>query len=300
MALVGLLSALVLNASALASEEGIRAQWLGVAGLAISDSETTILIDPVFTKPAIHHWIFNSSFRSDPERVRQGLDQAGIRRAQAILISHEHFDHSVDAATLSSLTGASVYGGPSLRRMLEADRISKSSFGELTDGVPVKVGRFKVIPYRREHPPIFHIESLKFLPGEIRESFGFRFYDYREGETWGYRIEHPAGTWVVDQSSHLYPGNRNQTVRPDVYFVGIANKVSLEDLVDGNIIPVGAPRVIPLHFDFFLLQGRFFEDLRMPGMEIKAIENRLGERAPGIRFIVPKRNEVIRLTAERK
>jgi L-ascorbate metabolism protein UlaG (beta-lactamase superfamily) len=283
----------VLSAGSVGNAGALEVRWLGVAGLSITDGESTILIDPVFTKPSLKHWFFNSRFSSDPERVRVGLQGAEVRNAKAIFASHCHFDHSVDVARVSEITGGVIYGGMSLKRITSADSSVRSRFSEIRDRESVSVGRFKVIPYRRGHPPIFHLRALKFLPGDVPEGFHFKFYDYHEGEVWGFRVEHPEGNLLVDQSSHFFDGNSEYAGKTDAYFVGIANKESLGSLVEGNILRMRAPLVVPLHFDFFLLQSGFLESLSMPGMELELIQKRLRELSPGTSFLKPFPNRVI-------
>lgn len=286
---------LIFSASLVEHAIALEMRWLGVAGLSITDGESTILIDPVFTKPSLNHWLFNSKFRSDPERVRVGLQRAEVRKAHAIFASHCHFDHAVDVARISEITGAPIYGGVSLQRIASADPGIHSKFVEIGDRKSVQVGRFKVISYRRDHPPIFHLRALKFLPGEVPAGFGFNFYDYSEGEVWGFRVEHPEGNLLIDQSSHFFDGNLEYTGKTDAYFVGVANKESLGALVEGNILRVAAPLVVPMHFDFFLLQSDFLESLSMPGMELELIRKRLGELSPQTSFSRPFPNRVIQV-----
>jgi L-ascorbate metabolism protein UlaG (beta-lactamase superfamily) len=286
----------VLSASCVEYAIALEIRWLGVAGLSISDRESTILIDPVFTKPSLNHWFFNSKFRSDPERVRVGLQRAEVRNAKAIFASHCHFDHVVDVARVSEITGAPIHGGVSLQRIASGDPGIHSKFVEIEDRKPVQVGRFKVIPYRREHPPILHLRALKFLPGEVPAGFEFNFYDYHEGEVWGFRVEHPEGNLLVDQSSHFFDRNLEYAGKTDAYFVGVANKESLDALVEGNILRVRSPLVVPMHFDFFLLQSDFLESRSMPGMDLELIRKRLGELSPGTSFLKPFPNRVIQVT----
>ena len=62
---IGLPTLLLLSIPTLCSAEGLTARWLGVAGLSISDGETTLLFDPVFTKPtAPRFWARIPSNRS--------------------------------------------------------------------------------------------------------------------------------------------------------------------------------------------------------------------------------------------
>ncbi|MBU6154393.1 MAG: MBL fold metallo-hydrolase [Bdellovibrionales bacterium] len=277
------------------ASHAIEVRWLGVAGLSISDGETTLLIDPAFTKPSIKHWIFNSEFRSDPERVKSGLLRAEVRGAQAIFASHCHFDHAVDVARVSEFTGAVIYGGASLRTIAQADPSLQVKFSEIKDRQGLRIGKFTLTPYRRDHPPIFHLSAFKFLPGEVPDDFHFRFFEYHEGEVWGFRIEHPEASLLVDQSSHFFDENAGFAGKIDAYFVGVANKVSLNDLVENNIIRIRPPLVVPLHFDFFVLQSDFLERMKMPGMQLDVIQKTLRKAAEDIEFRVPERNRVIEI-----
>ena len=284
----------VLPLSAIASPLTLR--WLGVAGVSITDGKTTLLFDPVFTKPSLFHWIFGSEFRSDPKRVSAGLKMAEINKADAVFSSHEHFDHSVDVAQVSAQTGASIYGGVSLRRLTQADPSLKTHFESITSETPIQIGDFKVIPYQRAHAPILHGIEWKFLPGEVSESFHFEFYGYREGETWGYRIEHPEGKILLDQGSHSFPPNLRYAGKTDVYLVGVANKKSFDDLVENNIRAVGARLVIPLHFDVFFLQSESLESQAMPGTELERISEYFQKNINHSKFLIPNQSEPILLS----
>lgn len=284
-----LLSALVVSGDARAT---LTARWLGVAGLTVSDGDTTLLFDPVFTKPGIHHWLFNSEFKSDPIRVENGLKNAGIQQADALFASHCHFDHASDVGLISQKTGAVVHGGPSLRKIALGDPVVRAKFEEMTDGSAFTIGRFKIIPYRREHSPILRTIHWKFLPGPIRDDFHFEFYGYREGETWGFRIEHPEGNLLIDQTSQWRPKNAAYAGATDTYFVGVANTPSLAHLIDENIRQLNARRIIPLHFDWFFLQSNWLEALILPGTRLEEISAQLNTPADQ-KFIIPSKYQPI-------
>ncbi|NDG84912.1 MAG: hypothetical protein EBX52_07735 [Proteobacteria bacterium] len=287
--LIWLLASMLTLASPARAEpgHGLTIRWLGVAGVSLTDGESTLLFDPVFTKPSLRHWILGSALRSDPERVASSLKSAGVSHAEAVFASHGHFDHSVDVARVSSFTGATIYGGISLKRITTADPALPVHFQMITPEVPIRIGKFTVIPYRREHAPILHGIHWKFLPGEVPADFHFEFYGYREGETWGYRIEHPEGNVLIDQGSHSYAPNLKYSGNTDAYLVGVANKKSFEDLVEKNIGGIRAPLVVPLHFDFFFLQSETLEAMRLPSTELDRIGTTLSHLFPATRFIAP-------------
>lgn len=283
--------------SSLVLAEDVKVTWLGVAGLKITDGTTTILIDPVFTKPSIRHWIFNSEFRSNKELVSESLKTVKVTSADAIFSSHTHFDHAVDLIEIANQTNATIFGGISIERMIYAEKNDKTKYQKLSDRQELNLGDFKVIAYRRSHAPIIHAIEWKFLPGEIYETFNYKFYDYREGEIWSYRIEHPRARLIIDQGSHLFEQNKKYKDQTDVYFLGVANKKSLSDLVENNIAVINAAKVIPLHFDFFLLQSSFLESLRLPGNDLEKLQEKVKEYSGGsIQLQIPKLYEEITIS----
>jgi L-ascorbate metabolism protein UlaG (beta-lactamase superfamily) len=277
--------------------EDVKVTWLGVAGLKVTDGITTILIDPVFTKPSLSHWILNSKFRSNKELVQSSLKTIEVTSVDAIFSSHTHFDHAVDLIEIANQTKATIFGGVSIERMIYAEKNDKTKYQKLNDRDEVNIGQFKIISYRRSHAPILHSLDWKFLPGEIYESFSYHFYDYREGEIWSYRIEHPKARLIVDQGSHLFEENKKYKNQTDAYFVGVANKKSLDDLVQNNIAVINAPKVIPLHFDFFLLQSSFLESLRLPGNGLEKLQEKVKEHSAGnIQVQIPNLYEEITIS----
>lgn len=270
----------------------LEARWLGVAGLMITDGKTTLFFDPVFTKPTFKHWLFGQKFLSNKTLVEKRLKEINVEKAQGLFCSHTHFDHAVDASMVASLTGATIYGGPSLKNLVTS-QIEKIAFKNIVDHEQIKIGLFTVQANRREHSPIFG--RYKFLQGEINENFKSKFYQYKEGETWNFYVEHPEGNILIDQGSRYSENTKSILGKVSVHFVGVANKLSLKDLVENNIAKVGAKKVFPLHFDFFLFQSNFLERMRLPGTGLNQIGPYLKKISPNQDFIIQKLNDVIKL-----
>jgi len=145
------------------------------------------------------------------------------------------------------------------------------SFVEISNGKTFTLGDFKITPYRRHHPPIMKL--FHFMPGKIDQNFKAQFYDYKEGETWAYYVEHPDGRILVDQGSHEHDYQKIIQGKVDYYFVGVVNLVSIEHFIDKNIKPIGAKKIIPTHYDFFVLHYKFFQDLILPGTSLEKIKS---------------------------
>jgi L-ascorbate metabolism protein UlaG (beta-lactamase superfamily) len=100
----------------------IRIRWFGHSGFALQDpSGKTVLIDPWFQG--------NPTAPSGPEDVR---------KAEFLLLTHDHFDHAADAATLARQTGALVVGIFELIGDLKAKGVPESQL--LHGGIGMNVG----------------------------------------------------------------------------------------------------------------------------------------------------------------
>jgi L-ascorbate metabolism protein UlaG (beta-lactamase superfamily) len=59
-------------------------------------------------------------------------------------VSHSHVDHVLDAPVVARLTGATLCGSPSTRRLQEGYDLAAEPFHELVPGEPVRFGEFTV------------------------------------------------------------------------------------------------------------------------------------------------------------
>lgn len=266
------------------AKDSLHAQWLGVAGVALSDGKDTLVFDAVPTKPTLTNWVLGTELRSDPVRVTQLLERAQIHRVSGVFLSHTHFDHAVDGAEIAVRMKAPIYGGTSVARIAHAHDPSPRFIGLVPDQ-KLTIGKFKITPIRRGHAPILSL--FQFLPGEVATDFSFRFYQYREGETWNYFIEHPTGNLLFDQGGQFHPPNAKFKGRVDTYLAGVSNRKSDQDWVDNSILAIAPQRVIPLHFDWFFLQWEWLEQQHLPGARLEILQKLLYEKAPQIQWMMP-------------
>lgn len=274
----------------------LRARWIGVAGVILEDGETTLLFDPTFTRPGILNWMGLKRFSPDAETVTENLRFLKLKRASAVFVSHEHFDHSVDAAFVAHELGAQVYGGPSLQRVVRANEARfhwHAPFRMTEDRGVVQVGKFRIHFYRRDHAAIFPAIHFRFLPGLVPEDFSFGFYQYREGEVWCYRIEHPEGKLFIDQGSHFFEGAAEEIRGVDYMMAGVANKVSVADFVEKYVGRFNPKILIPLHFDLFFAAANRENTRFMPGVELDEIQSKITREHSKTRFILPKFGETL-------
>jgi len=81
--------------------------WLGTAGFAIEYDGHVLLIDPYLTRASLTRCVWA------PLRPDAGAAQRLVPRADAIVLSHTHFDHALDTPLIAQRTGARVFGSRS-------------------------------------------------------------------------------------------------------------------------------------------------------------------------------------------
>ncbi len=235
----------------------VQVTWTGVSGVLIEDAQTAIGIDLTFTKPAISHWLFNKSFTSDESLILEKIQTIPIRKLHGLFASHSHFDHAVDLPFLAHHFNAPVYASESLANLTKSYNQIKSKNAQiisLVEKTKITIGAFTVTAFSRIHAPILQSFQWHFLPGKITSLVNLNFYDYREGETWSYLIEHENGNLYFDQSG--IPNKEILKTLPPIKtaIIGVANKKSVEDWIDGYGKTLKPQTIIPTHYDWFLLK----------------------------------------------
>jgi hypothetical protein len=118
--------------------ENITFRWLGVAGIDLGCPGRRIIFDPYLSRVPLRRMFF-SRIHADPGIVRRHLSGA-----DAIFITHSHFDHLLDAAEAVRQTGASVHGSPNTCRILRAEGLPEDRIVEMHPGSVVDLGGVRV------------------------------------------------------------------------------------------------------------------------------------------------------------
>lgn len=270
----------------------LTASWYGVTAVLLDDGEHAIFIDPFFTRPeGLLRMALNRPIAPDEALIRRWLERAGVRRLDAVLVSHSHFDHAMDAGVVARLTGAHLVGSPSTANIGRGAGLSDSQIDVIAPGQPLQYGTFRVTFLESRHAgatggkPTGDIVAPLIPPA--------RYLDYRQGGTWSILVEHPQGRLLHHGSAGFVPGML-EDVKADVVFLGIAIVGDLESYLREVVDPTKASRVIPVHWDDFTRSldqplepfpvavklDRFFADTQRlrPALKVQTLE--LGRRYP--------------------
>jgi len=233
------------------SQDGpaLVASWHGTTAVLLSDGQTSLFIDPFFTRPG--GWLrlmLNRPIAPDEALIRTALAQSGAPSLAAVLVSHSHYDHAMDAGLVAKLTGAQLLGSASTANIGRGSGLAESQIRTIEPGRAMQFGRFTVTFLQSRHAGATGGRPT----GDITEPLvpPAPYTQYRQGGAYSILIEHPLGTILHHGSAGWLP-DMFEGRRADLVFLGIAAAPSPEDYLKQVVDAVGATRVIPTHWDDF-------------------------------------------------
>ncbi len=224
----------------------VRVTWLGTAGVRVDDGWTALLIDPFVTRVGVGAIVFGKGLTTDPE-------QAAIvdtRDVAAVLVTHSHYDHLVDAPYFAEQADAELLGSLSTVNVGRVAGLPESRLVAVEPGQPRIYGDFTVTFVESLHGPAL-FGRVPF-PGAIepRIELPASASEYKMGGAYGIVIEHPAGT-IVHHASASWIDGMYEGVQADVVLLGLAGRDDTTDYLAHVVDATGAKRVIPIHWDNF-------------------------------------------------
>ena len=119
----------------------MKLQWYGTAALTIESGGMTLAVDPFIGMPI---------GMSDTERLN--TDRAKVlRQADAVLVTHGHFDHIYDIPALYGGTQTPIYATKTPVGTLTGKGISPARLHTLTPGETFMTGNFRITAYQSRH-----------------------------------------------------------------------------------------------------------------------------------------------------
>ncbi len=227
----------------------LTATWLGVTGLLVQDGRNAIMIDPFFSRPpGLLRMAFNREIRPDEAAIKDALSKLKIEKLDAVLISHSHYDHAMDAGVVARLTGAKLIGSESTLNIGRSAGLPESQLMVADTTQAQEMGNFQVRFLASEHAgksggaPTGNIDAPLTMPAH--------YLDYKLGGTYSILIDHLQGSLLHHGSAGFKPGALDG-MRADVAFLSLAMIDELDIYLRETLDTVGATRVIPIHWDDF-------------------------------------------------
>jgi len=228
----------------------VAVTFLGAATLLISDGITHLLTDGFFTRPPALRVAFGR-LRSDPAAVRAGLARAGICRLDAVLVSHSHYDHALDAPQVARAAGAQVVGSASTANIARGAGLPEAHITVAVPAQPLAFGAFRVtfLPSAHSRPNLATGQIDHPLRQPARASV------FKEGGCFSILVEHPAGTLLVHASAAYLPGALS-AARADAALLSLGSlgrrsPAFRNAYFDATAGLTGARVVYPIHHDDF-------------------------------------------------
>jgi L-ascorbate metabolism protein UlaG (beta-lactamase superfamily) len=224
---------------------GLTLRWLGVAGYALSYQGRTLLIDPYLTRLSLPDFL-----RRRPVRPNEAVINRHVLHADAILIGHTHFDHSLDAPAIAGRDGCNVYGSGSVATLLDL-------YGLGNQAVVVEPYRaYEIGPFVVTFVPSRHAKIGLGLrvpysgPITCEQLDHLTPQAYRCDQVWGIHIA-VSGVTFYHQGSADLVDDAIQHQGVDFFLCGIAGRQFSPQYVERVLSRLQPAVVVPNHYDNF-------------------------------------------------
>ncbi len=275
------------------TERGLSVTWMGTAGFLVADGRDSFFIDPYVSRYSLFRVLAGLPLPPRTDLVRRWIERTGGASAKAVIVSHSHFDHALDAPFFAAETGAVLVGSESTANVGRGAGLAKRSIKSVRPGDVFRAGDFTIRFIESVHG--FGLFGRTPYPGVIDAPFSppGPAAAYRLGTIFSIVIEHPLGTLVHHGSAGHYPGML-RGLRADAMLLCITGRGNTADYLGNTVIACGAKTVIPSHFD------DFFRPLdagprRLPIVRMKEFLRTTRTLCPDTRVVMPEAGRAIAL-----
>jgi L-ascorbate metabolism protein UlaG (beta-lactamase superfamily) len=236
--------------------------YFGTSTFSVTDGSATIIIDGFLSRPSRSDLL--TPLQPDTERIINTLRDSGISKAHGVFVSHTHYDHALDAATIARLTGSQLYGSRSAARIAAAEGFPMERFTLLRHRKTFYHGDLKVTVLPWVHSP----DAM--FRGAITSDFAVPAWAsaYREGGSYAFHIStrsrpgkarlahrsNPPSILIVPTSNLVRRSLGG--IKADIVFLSIGqlgkqSERFAEALWQEAVILRSARIVVPIHWDDF-------------------------------------------------
>ena len=251
--------------------------WLGTAGFSIAHAGHVVLLDPYLTRASLSRCVFA------PLRPDSALAHRLVPHADAIVLSHTHFDHALDAPAIARQTRARVFGSRSAVHLCRSHGVAATQVECVEPQAGHTPYEAEVGPFRLRFWPSAHSAFLFGhvpFPGDIADctDVPLRTQAYRCGSVFGTEIEVGGRRLFHVGSAELV--ERGWRVKPvDLALACVAGWTTTERYPERLVAALSPGTILFHHWDNFL-RGLDAGARALPGMRFQVLVDRLTAAAP--------------------
>jgi L-ascorbate metabolism protein UlaG (beta-lactamase superfamily) len=245
-------------------DKEVSVTFFGVSTLLFDDGETQLFVDGFFSRPSARKVVF-SKLATDEDLLKNIIAEYDLTKLKAVVTTHSHYDHALDAAILAKLTSAKLFGSISTLNLGRGENLPDSLLIEFAPNVPISVGDFKITVITGKHSP------PKILNADLGEVINeplvqpAKYYKWKEGGSYDFLIERGDLSFYVKPSPNYVEGALD-SIRSDVLFLGTGSIGDQNDLFKQNFYDQTAGKLkpsllVPIHWDNFLKKD--YKNLQM-------------------------------------
>ncbi len=279
------------NVAPLGGHGTVRITWLGTAGFIIENDGHVLLIDPYVTRSSLTQTLLQALKPNLP------LTTEVIPRADAIILSHTHFDHALDVPAIARRTGARVYGSLSAIQLCRSEGVAETQLECVEPQGLSKPHEAESGPFHLRFWPSAHSAFLLGrvpFPGDIADcsEIPMRSNAYRCGAVFGTEIEVASRRLFHVGSAELIESRWQ--VRPVDLALACVAGWTTTDRYPERLVSALSPGVVLLHhWDNFF--RAFQQEARaLPGMRFDSLADRMRKAAPDVAIgALPLRGSIV-------
>ena len=220
----------------------------------LRDGATHLLIDPCFTRPKL----LSLARRIAPDQItiRRCLERANITRLDAVLLSHTHYDHALDAVLTARETGALLVGTPSAARLAGGGGLPVESCLRVEEDRAFNFGAFRITFIQHKHLSLGGGGWL--ASGAIEKPLvpPAHAWTYREGGVYAIHCPHSGGRLLVVGSAGMVDFRKLKNLPAGSVCLGIGGlafkmPAYRRNYFRGVVKSCGAQQVYLTHWDIF-------------------------------------------------
>jgi L-ascorbate metabolism protein UlaG (beta-lactamase superfamily) len=138
--------------SFLPPKTGVRITYLGTNAYLLQSRDAALLVDPYFSRVGLFRAALGLPIASSRSLIERYLP---VRRIDAVLVTHGHFDHLLDVPEIVALTGARLIGSATSIQLARAAGVPSEKCVVVTAGEKVSLRGATVSSLPAKHDRLF-------------------------------------------------------------------------------------------------------------------------------------------------